>query len=246
MINGQRVIVVMPAYNAAHTLEKVYSELDLNLVDEVVLVDDHSDDDTLGQARKLGIKHVIRHEENQGYGGNQKTCYREALRLDADIIVMLHPDYQYPPKLIPVMVEMLASGMFDVVLGSRILGKYALSGGMPYYKYFANRVLTLIQNILINEKLSEYHTGFRAYRSAVLEGINFEANSDNFVFDNQALSQIAMKGFRIGEVTSPAHYAPESSSISFRNSVVYGFGVLKVSIQHRLSLWGLLKLKRYQ
>lgn len=246
MIRGQRVVVVMPAYNAAETIEKVYQEIDFSLVDEVVLVDDCSADDTTEKARALGIKHVIRHENNLGYGGNQKTCYREALKLNADIIIMLHPDYQYPPKLMPAIAHMLASGMFDVALGSRILGKYALSGGMPYYKYFANRVLTFLQNILIGQKLSEYHTGFRAYRNDVLNSINFESNSDNFVFDNQTLSQIAMRGFRIGEITSPAHYAPESSSISFKNSVVYGFGVLKVSVQHRLQLWGLLKLKRYQ
>ncbi|MCE7996866.1 MAG: glycosyltransferase family 2 protein [Roseivirga sp.] len=246
MINGQRIIVVMPAYNAAETVEMVYREIDFDIVDEVVLVDDHSADHTTAKAKELGIKHVIRHTENLGYGGNQKTCYREALKLEADIIIMLHPDYQYPPKLMPAMAHMLASGMFDVVLGSRILGKYALSGGMPYYKYFANRILTLFQNILISQKLSEYHTGYRGYRSEVLSSINFEENSDNFVFDNQALSQIAMKGFRIGEMTSPAHYAPESSSISFSNSVTYGLGVLKVSLQHRLHKWGLIKLKRYQ
>jgi glycosyltransferase involved in cell wall biosynthesis len=236
----------MPAYNAAETGEKVYREIDFDIVDEVVLVDDHSADHTTEKAKELGIKHVIRHTQNLGYGGNQKTCYREALKLEADIIIMLHPDYQYPPKLMPAMAHMLASGMFDVVLGSRILGKYALTGGMPYYKYFSNRILTLFQNILISQKLSEYHTGFRAYRSEVLSTINFEENSDNFVFDNQALSQIAMKGFRIGEMTSPAHYAPESSSISFNNSVTYGLGVLKVSLQHRLHKWGLIKLKRYQ
>lgn len=246
MIKGQRIVVVMPAYNAAETIEMVYKEIDFDIVDEVVLVDDHSADHTTAKARELGIKHVIRHTQNLGYGGNQKTCYREALKIKADIIIMLHPDYQYPPKLMPAMAHMLASGMFDVVLGSRILGKYALSGGMPYYKYFANRILTLFQNILISQKLSEYHTGYRGYRSEVLSAIDFEENSDNFVFDNQALSQIAMKGFRIGEITSPARYAPESSSISFGNSVTYGFGVLKVSLQHRFHKWGLIKLKRYQ
>lgn len=246
MINGKKVIVVMPAYNAASTLERVFRELDFELVDDIVLVDDHSSDSTLDTAHKLGIKNIIHHEDNKGYGGNQKTCYRKALELDADIILMLHPDYQYPPKLIPVMAHMLASGMFDVSLGSRILGNGALKGGMPLYKYISNRFLTLIENILINEKLSEYHTGFRGYTREVLENINYEANSDNFIFDNEALSQIVMKGFRIGEFTSPAHYAPESSSISFSNSVEYGMGVLKVSLQHRLHQMGISKLNRYQ
>lgn len=236
----------MPAYNAATTLERVYRELDHTLVDDVVLVDDHSSDNTMEAAARLGITHIIRHEDNKGYGGNQKTCYNKALELEGDIILMLHPDYQYPPKLIPVMAHMLASGMFDVALGSRILGNGALKGGMPLYKYISNRFLTLAENLLINEKLSEYHTGFRGYTKEVLQSINYQSNSDNFIFDNEALSQIVMKGFRIGEFTSPAHYAPESSSISFSNSVEYGLGVLKVSLQHRLHKMGIIKMKRYQ
>lgn len=236
----------MPAYNAATTLERVYRELDHTLVDDVVLVDDHSSDNTMEAAARLGITHIIRHEDNKGYGGNQKTCYNKALELEGDIILMLHPDYQYPPKLIPVMAHMLASGMFDVALGSRILGNGALKGGMPLYKYISNRFLTLAENLLINEKLSEYHTGFRGYTKEVLQSINYQSNSDNFIFDNEALSQIVMKGFRIGEFTSPAHYAPESSSISFSNSVEYGLGVLKVSLQHRLHKLGIIKMKRYQ
>lgn len=246
MINSKKVIVVMPAYNAATTLERVYLELDHTLVDDVVLVDDHSSDNTMEAAARLGITHIIRHEDNKGYGGNQKTCYNKALELEGDIILMLHPDYQYPPKLIPVMAHMLASGMFDVALGSRILGNGALKGGMPLYKYISNRFLTLAENLLINEKLSEYHTGFRGYTKEVLQSINYQSNSDNFIFDNEALSQIVMKGFRIGEFTSPAHYAPESSSISFSNSVEYGLGVLKVSLQHRLHKLGIIKMKRYQ
>lgn len=236
----------MPAYNAATTLERVYRELDHTLVDDVVLVDDHSSDNTMEAAARLGIIHIIRHEDNKGYGGNQKTCYNKALELEGDIILMLHPDYQYPPKLIPVMAHILASGMFDVALGSRILGNGALKGGMPLYKYISNRFLTLAENLLINEKLSEYHTGFRGYTKEVLQSINYQSNSDNFIFDNEALSQIVMKGFRIGEFTSPAHYAPESSSISFSNSVEYGLGVLKVSLQHRLHKLGIIKMKRYQ
>lgn len=236
----------MPAYNAATTLERVYRELDHTLVDDVVLVDDHSSDNTMEAAARLGITHIIRHEDNKGYGGNQKTCYNKALELEGDIILMLHPDYQYPPKLIPVMAHMLSSGMFDVALGSRILGNGALKGGMPLYKYISNRFLTLAENLLINEKLSEYHTGFRGYTKEVLQSINYQSNSDNFIFDNEALSQIVMKGFRIGEFTSPAHYAPESSSISFSNSVEYGLGVLKVSLQHRLHKLGIIKMKRYQ
>lgn len=236
----------MPAYNAATTLERVYRELDHTLVDDVVLVDDHSSDNTMEAAARLGITHIIRHEDNKGYGGNQKTCYNKALELEGDIILMLHPDYQYPPKLIPVMAHMLASGMFDVALGSRILGNGALKGGMPLYKYISNRFLSLAENLLINEKLSEYHTGFRGYTKEVLQNINYQCNSDNFIFDNEALSQIVMKGFRIGEFTSPAHYAPESSSISFSNSVEYGLGVLKVSLQHRLHKMGIIKMKRYQ
>lgn len=236
----------MPAYNAATTLERVYRELDHTLVDDVVLVDDHSSDNTMEAAARLGITHIIRHEDNKGYGGNQKTCYNKALELEGDIILMLHPDYQYPPKLIPVMAHMLASGMFDVALGSRILGNGALKGGMPLYKYISNRFLTLAENLLINEKLSEYHTGFRGYTKEVLQSINYQSNSNNFIFDNEALSQIVMKGFRIGEFTSPAHYAPESSSISFSNSVEYGLGVLKVSLQHRLHKMGIIKMKRYQ
>ncbi len=239
-------MVVLPAYNAELTLEKTWSEIPFDLVDEVVLVDDCSSDRTVEKARELGIRHVIRHEQNKGYGGNQKTCYNKALELGADIIIMLHPDYQYTPKLIPAMASIIAQGLYPVVLGSRILGKGALKGGMPMHKYIANRLLTLAQNILINQKLSEYHTGYRAYSREVLETIDFEANSDNFVFDNQVLSQIFYQGFSIAEITCPTLYFEEASSINLANSAVYGLGVLKVSVLHRLQSWGLVRLPMYK
>jgi len=246
MVNGMKVVVVLPAYNASLTLERTYREIPFDVVDEVVLVDDASSDSTVQEGERLGIRHIIRHEKNLGYGGNQKTCYRKALELGADIVVMLHPDYQYTPKLIPVMTYMIANGVYPVVCGSRILGKGALKGGMPYYKYVANRFLTLVQNILIGEKLSEYHTGYRAFSRPVLEAINLEANSDDFVFDNQMLSQIFMAGFEVGEVTCPTKYFEEASSINFKRSTIYGLGVLQTSIVHRLHMWGVVRSRIYQ
>ncbi|MGA0044850.1 MAG: glycosyltransferase family 2 protein [Candidatus Kapaibacteriota bacterium] len=239
MVNGKKVVVVMPAYNAAKTLQRTYSEIPFDVVDEVILVDDHSRDNTTALARQLGIHHVIRHEVNKGYGGNQKTCYAKALEIGADIVVMVHPDYQYTPKLIPVMTWMIANDLFPVVLASRILGKGALAGGMPLYKYIANRALTFIQNLMVGQKLSEYHTGYRAFSRTVLESIALQKNSDDFVFDNQMLSQIIMADFPIAEVTCPTKYFAEASSINFRRSSIYGLGVLLTSLQHRLHRWGL-------
>jgi glycosyltransferase involved in cell wall biosynthesis len=238
MIKGKKVIVVMPAYNASKTLEMTYNEINQGLVDEIIVVDDCSTDGTSEKAKELGIKHVIRHENNTGYGGNQKTCYSKALELGGDIIIMVHPDYQYTPKLIPSMSYLIANDLFHVVLGSRILGKGALKGGMPVYKYIANRFLTLFQNIMIGAKLSEYHTGYRAFSKEAIESINYLENSDNFVFDNQMLSQLVYKGFEVAEVTCPTKYFDEGSSINFSNSVVYGLGVLKTSLKHRLQLLG--------
>jgi len=245
MIAGKKIVVVMPAYNASKTLERTYQEIPKGLVDEVVVVDDCSADDTAEKARAIGIKHVIRHEANLGYGGNQKSCYRKALELGADVVVMVHPDYQYTPLLIPSLCYPICNGLFEVMLGSRILGKGALKGGMPFYKYVANRLLTFIQNIMVGAKLSEYHTGYRAFSRELLEKLNLEANSNNFVFDNQMLSQIIYAGYEIGEVTCPTNYFDEGSSINFKNSVVYGFGVLKVSLQHRLQKWGLGNFRIY-
>ena len=222
----------MPAYNASETLEKTYNEIPFQLVDDVILVDDHGSDNTYDLAKKLGINHVIRHEFNKGYGGNQKTCYNKALELGADIVVMLHPDYQYTPKLIESMCYLIANGLYPVVLGSRILGKGALKGGMPIYKYIANRCLTLFQNILMNQKLSEYHTGYRAFSAEVLKSINFNSNSDDFIFDNQMLAQIMFKGNEIGEITCPTKYFEEASSINFQRSSVYGLGVIYTSIRY--------------
>lgn len=239
MVNGKKVVVVLPAYNAAKTLEMTYREIPMDVVDEIVLVDDHSRDETTALAKSLGIHHVIRHEQNKGYGGNQKTCYAKALEIGADVVIMVHPDYQYTPKLIPVMAWMIANDVYPVVLASRILGKGALKGGMPLYKYIANRGLTFIQNVLVGQKLSEYHTGYRAFSADVLRSINLGANSDDFVFDNQMLSQIIMKDIEIGEVTCPTKYFEEASSINLRRSIIYGFGVLWTSVQHRLHRWGL-------
>ncbi|MBX9853300.1 MAG: glycosyltransferase family 2 protein [Cytophagaceae bacterium] len=246
MYNNKKIVVVLPAYNAAQTLEKTYREIPLDIVDEVVLVDDDSKDDTIAVGKSIGIKHIIRHEKNKGYGGNQKSCYKKALELGADIVVMLHPDYQYTPKLIPAMVSIIGNDLYHVVLGSRILGKGALKGGMPVYKYGFNRFLTFAQNILVNQKLSEYHTGYRAFSKEVLTRINFEANSDNFVFDNQMLSQIFMAGYEIAEVTCPTKYFEEASSINFKNSMVYGMGVLGVSIKHFLHRTGLMRSEIYK
>jgi glycosyltransferase involved in cell wall biosynthesis len=241
MINEKKIAVVLPAYNAARTLRVTFEEIDRSLVDEIILVDDRSSDETLEVARALGIRHIVEHEVNLGYGGNQKSCYRKALELGADIIIMLHPDYQYTPLLIPSMAHMLASGLYEVVLGSRILGKGALKGGMPVYKYIANRFLTLFQNIMMGAKLSEYHTGYRGFTRKILEEINFEENSDNFVFDNQMLAQIWYAGYEIAEITCPTKYFREASSINLKNSTVYGFGVLKTSLLYRLNRWKLVK-----
>jgi len=245
MLAGKKIIVVLPAYNAERTLERTYREIPFDIVDEVVLVDDRSKDNTVEVGRQLGIQHIIQHDVNKGYGGNQKSCYLKALELGADIVVMLHPDYQYTPKLIPSMCHIIAQELYPVVLGSRILGKGALNGGMPYYKYIFNRFLTLTENILIGQKLSEYHTGYRAFSRQVLKSINFQANDDDFIFDNEMLSQIFMKGFEIAEVTCPTKYFDEASSINFSRSMKYGLGVLRVSLIHRLHQWGLAKSKLY-
>lgn len=243
MINGKKVIVVLPAYNAAKTLEITYSEIDFSIVDDVILVDDLSNDNTVAVGKQLGIKHIVEHKENRGYGGNQKSCYNKALELGADIVVMLHPDYQYTPKLIPAMVNLLASDLYHVVLGSRILGKGALKGGMPIIKYVANRLLTLFQNIMMNAKLSEYHTGYRAFTREVLQAVNYNSNSDNFVFDNQMLAQIWYAGYEIAEITCPTKYFDDASSINLKNSSIYGLGVLRTSVQYRLQKWGIMKNK---
>lgn len=221
----------MPAYNAEHTLKTVFEEIPFDLVDDVILVDDYSNDQTVAIAKSLGIKHIIVHEINKGYGANQKRCYAKALELDADIVIMLHPDYQYTPKLIPSMCYMIANDVYDVVIASRILGKGAIDGGMPIYKYISNRFLTLVQNILLNQKFSEYHTGYRAFSAQVLKQINLEANSDDFVFDNQMLAQIVFKKYKVGEVSCPTKYFKEASSINFKRSITYGLGVLKTSLQ---------------
>ncbi len=246
MLLGKKIVVVLPAYNAELTLEKTYREIPLDIVDEVVLVDDHSKDKTVEVAQRIGIRHIIRHDLNKGYGGNQKTCYNKALELGADIVIMLHPDYQYTPKLITAMASIIANDVYPVVIASRILGRGARAGGMPVYKYIANRLLTLFQNIFINYKLSEYHTGYRAFSRKVLESIRFMQNSDDFVFDNQMLSQIVYAGFQISEVTCPTKYFEEASSINFRRSVKYGFGVLKVSLMHFLQRTGLGSFEIYE
>lgn len=238
MIEGKKIVLVMPAYNAELTIAKTCAELPAGVVDEVLLVDDASGDATFQTARKLGLR-AIRHERNTGYGGNQKTCYDAALALGADVVIMLHPDYQYTPLLVEAMVSPIARGVFDCMLGSRILSKGALRGGMPLYKYVSNRALTLAQNLLCGEKLSEYHTGYRAYSRQVLESIDYRKNSDDFIFDNQFLAQILYCGFRVGEITCPTRYAQDSSSISFRNSVRYGLGVLGVSLAQALHRAGL-------
>lgn len=232
MIDNKKIVVVLPAYNAEKTLEKTFRDIPANLVDEVILTDDFSTDRTVEIARKIGIVHIIEHIDNRGYGANQKSCYQKALDLEADIIIMLHPDYQYNPKLIPAMSSLIATGVYDVVLGSRILGKGAIKGGMPVYKYIFNRMLTTIQNVLIGQKLSEYHTGYRAYSRTVLEAIPFGNNSDDFVFDNEILAQIFYKKFTIGEISCPAKYEKDSSSINFARSMKYGIGVVGVSFKY--------------
>ena len=246
MLNNKRIIVVLPAYNAEKTLEDTYKEIPFDIVDDVIVVDDASIDNTVEVAKRIGIKHIIVHEKNKGYGGNQKTCYDTALKLGADIVIMLHPDYQYTPKLIPSMAYIIANELYPVVLGSRILGKGALKGGMPLYKYIFNRFLTFTQNVLINEKISEYHTGYRAFSKEVLERINYQINSDDFIFDNQMLSQIVYAGFNIAEVTCPTKYFAEGSSINFRRSTTYGLGVLKTSFCHFLQRTGIAKFEIYK
>jgi glycosyltransferase involved in cell wall biosynthesis len=237
MINGKRIVVVLPAYNAARTLEATVRELP-DLVDETILVDDHSSDETVAMARRLRLTvHV--HERNRGYGGNQKTCYAQALAAHADVVVMTHPDYQYSPLLVTAMASMVAYGVYDVALGSRILGGGALLGGMPRYKYVANRALTTFQNILMGAHLSEYHTGYRAYSKELLNSLPLEKNSEDFVFDNQILAQAILLGARIGEISCPTRYFPEASSINFRRSSIYGLGVLKTAMEFRLAKWGL-------
>ena len=245
MFHGKKIVVVMPAYNAARTIEQTYREIPLDLVDEVVVTDDASSDETVEVAHRLGLSTLV-HEKNRGYGGNQKTCYTEALRLGADVIVMLHPDYQYTPKLLPAMISMITDGPFDAVLGSRVLGGSARAGGMPAYKYIANRTLTLIQNLLAGAKLSEYHTGYRAFSRTVVESLALNENSDDFVFDNQMLAQIIHAGFSIGEVSCPAAYFEDASSINFQRSVRYGLGVLGVSAQLFLQRTGLYSSAIFQ
>lgn len=246
MIKGKKIVVVLPAYNAERTLEKTYNEIPFDIVDDVVLVDDRSSDKTIEVGKELGIRNIILHDENKGYGGNQKSCYNKALELGADIVVMLHPDYQYTPRLIHSMTYLIAHGLYPVVLGSRILGKGALKGGMPVYKYIANRLLTFIQNILVNQKLSEYHTGYRAFSKEVLETIDYQVNSDDFVFDNQMLSQIIYHDFEIAEITCPTKYFEEASSINIKRSSVYGLGVLWVSLKHMFNKMGLMHSRIYK
>ncbi|SRR5271157_2838076 len=245
MLNGKRIIVVLPAYNAAQTLESTVSELDRQVVDDVLLVDDSSADETVRMARKLGIRCFL-HDRNYGYGRNQKTCYTEALKLGADVVVMLHPDYQYAPKLVPAMAAMVVSGEYHVVLGSRILGGKARKSGMPVYKYISNRVLTLTENLCFGSKLSEFHTGYRAFSRRVLENLPFHENSDDFLFDNEMLAQAIFFDFNVGEISCPTRYFPEASSINFRRSVVYGLGVLWTSVRFRLQKWGLARFRIFE
>ena len=240
MLNGKKIVVVMPAYDAEKTLKKTYDEIPKDVVDKVLVTDDHSNDRTVEVARSLGLE-VYVHEENKGYGANQKTCYKEALKKGADIVVMLHPDYQYPPKLVTAMAGLIASDMFDVVLGSRILGGFALKGGMPLYKYVANRILTLIDNVLLGQKISEYHTGFRAFSKDVLKRLPLSENSDDFLFDNEMLVQAVYFGYRIGEITAPSQYTSESSSIGLKRSMVYGFGVLLTALKFVLQKFKLAR-----
>ncbi len=241
MINNKKIVVVLPAYNASNTLETTFQEIPFDIVDEVILVDDKSEDNTVAIAKKLGIHHIIAHDSNKGYGGNQKSCYEKALAIGADIIVMLHPDYQYTPKLIHAISYLIANEVYPVVMGSRILGNGALKGGMPRYKYIANRFLTFVQNLIIGEKLSEYHSGYRAFDQKVLKAIDLAHNSDDFIFDNQMLCQIFNKDFEIGEITCPTRYDESSSSINLKRSIIYGIGVLLVSIQYLLHKRGIVK-----
>ena len=245
MIENKKIVVVMPAYNAEKTLKQTYDEIPFDIVDEVILTDDCSNDNTVDEARRIGIKEVLVHERNKGYGGNQKTCYDRALALGADVVIMVHPDYQYTPKLIASMAYVIANGVYPVVLASRILGKGALKGGMPMLKYISNRILTFVQNVLLNQKLSEYHTGYRAFSAEVLRTIDYHAGSDDFVFDNEMLAQIFWAGCEIGEITCPTKYFAEASSINLRRSAVYGLGVLRVSFLYRLCKWHLAKSKLF-
>ncbi len=246
MFNSKKIIVILPAYNAAKTLQQTYNEIPFEIVDEVILTDDYSKDDTVKVAKKIGIQHIIQHDSNKGYGANQKTCYKKALELNADIILMLHPDYQYTPKLIPAMVTLVANDLYDVVLGSRILSKGALKGGMPLYKYISNRILTLVQNVLMNQKLSEYHTGFRCFNAQILTKIDFSSNSDDFVFDNEILAQCFFINARIGEISCPAKYFEEASSINFKRSITYGLGVLRVSFSYFFQKTNLVKFRLFK
>jgi glycosyltransferase involved in cell wall biosynthesis len=245
MLNGKRIIVVLPAYNAAQTLESTVSELDRQVVDDILLVDDSSADETVRMARKLGIRCFL-HDRNYGYGRNQKTCYTEALKLGADVVVMLHPDYQYAPKLVPAMAAMVVSGEYDVVLGSRILGGKARKSGMPVYKYISNRFLTLTENLFFGSKLSEFHTGYRAFSRRVLGHLPLHENSDDFLFDNEMLAQAIFFNFNVGEISCPTRYFPEASSINFRRSVIYGFGVLWTSVRFRLQKWGVARFRIFE
>ncbi len=246
MFANKRVVVVLPAYNAGRTLERTWAEIPRPMVDDVVLVDDASDDNTLAVARRLGVPYIVEHPRNLGYGANQKTCYRTALDLGADIVIMLHPDYQYTPRLIPAMVSIIGEEIYPVVLGSRILGNGALRGGMPLYKYVANQALTAFQNLCTGAKLSEYHTGYRAFSADVLRALPLDNNANGFLFDNQMLSQIIEQGHGIAEVTCPTRYFEEASSIRLGASVIYGLGVLKVSVQHLLHRTGLRRSRLYQ
>jgi glycosyltransferase involved in cell wall biosynthesis len=246
MIYNKKIAVVLPAYNAEKTLELTYNEIPFDIVDEVILVDDKSSDKTVRKGKELGIKHIVIHDINKGYGGNQKSCYNKALEIGADIVVMLHPDYQYTPKLIHSMCYLIANGVYEVVLGSRILGKGARKGGMPIYKYIANRLLTLFQNILMKQKLSEYHTGYRAFSARVLKSINYNINSDDFIFDNQMLAQIFYAGFEISEITCPTKYFDEASSINIPRSAKYGMGVLWVSLSYFFQKIHLGRFKIYK
>jgi glycosyltransferase involved in cell wall biosynthesis len=246
MINGKIITVVMPAYNAQKTLRQTYAEIPFDIVDNIILVDDASNDMTFELAQQLGIKYIIRHNRNKGYGGNQKTCYNKALEINSDIVVMLHPDYQYTPLLIQSICSMIANGLYDVVIASRIIGKGAIRGGMPRYKYYANRILTFIQNLLMAQKLSEYHTGYRAFTKNVLQDINYNENSDDFVFDNQMLAQILYKGYEIGEISCPTKYFKEASSINLSRSIKYGFGVLGVAFAYRLHKMRLIRFGTFK
>jgi glycosyltransferase involved in cell wall biosynthesis len=239
MIHGKKIAVVLPAFNAGKTLAQTYNEIPLDIVDIVILTDDNSTDDTIQIAQKLNIRYIFTHERNKGYGGNQKTCYNKAIELGADIIIMLHPDYQYTPKLLHSMSYLIANGLYHVVLGSRILGKGAIKGKMPFHRYFFNRILTFIQNILMNQKLSEYHTGYRAYSREVLEKVDYNSNSDDFVFDNQILAQIIFKGYDIAEISCPTNYFKEASSINLKRSIIYGIGVLITSMKYFLDKTGI-------